>query len=426
MPGLCRQCDNWFEERIGACPSCGSERVIFNEDLERLSIAHIDCDAFFAAIEKRDNPELRDRPVVVGGGKRGVVSTCCYIARLHGVRSAMPMFKALKACPEAVVVKSRFGPYTEASRQIRELLLTLTPLVQMVSIDEAYLDLSGTQSLNQARPAQVLSRLARQIEQDIGITVSIGLSENKFLAKTASEFDKPRGYSALSKNQAVEYLAPLPLSAIHGVGKQLEKKLNRQGFYTIADVQRTDVKGLIRKLGETGLWLHKRANGIDNRPVRNDGERKSVSSERTFAQDISDLSQLEDRLWGVCEDTANRAKKVGVEGATVTLKLKTTQFRSLTRSITLTSPTQLAQTLFRTARPLLQKETGAGKKYRLIGVGLSQLRPATGDTKDLVDPKIEKRAAAERAGDKANAKFGGSAVVTGRSIRSSRRKKPTP
>lgn len=423
MPALCRDCDAHVSDSIEACPNCGSVRIVEHTDLETLSIAHIDCDAFFAAIEKRDNPELKHIPVIVGGGKRGVVATCCYIARLNGVRSAMPMFKALKACPEAVVVKPRREAYSEASRQIRKKFEALTPKVQMLSVDEGFLDLSGTTRLARAFPALSLSRLARDVESDIGITISIGLSENKFLAKTASELDKPRGFAVIAKSEAEALLGPKPVGFLHGVGKQLAKKLERDGYRLVSDLQETESRDLIRRYGETGLWLHQRAHGIDNRPVRTDGLRKSVSAERTFADDISDYAILEDRLWEVCEETATRAKRHSVEGSTITLKLKTKDFRTLTRSITLPAGTHLANAMFRATRPLLERETQNGRAYRLIGIGLSHLQDARWDTRDLIDPGIEKRAKAERASDAARSKFGNASVVTGRSVRLSASKR---
>ena len=417
MPSLCRDCDTHVAETIESCSTCGSFRIISHPDLETLSIAHIDCDAFFAAIEKRDNPELKHKPVIVGGGKRGVVATCCYIARLNGVRSAMPMFKALKACPEAVVVKPRREAYSEASRSIRKKFEALTPKVQMLSVDEGYLDLSGTTRLAQAFPALSLARLAREIEADIGITISIGLSENKFLAKTASELDKPRGFALIAKREAEGLLGPKPVGFLHGVGKQLAKKLERDGFRLVSDLQESEARDLIRRYGETGLWLHQRAHGIDNRPVRTDTLRKSVSAERTFNTDIAQYDILEDRLWEVCEETATRAKRHSVEGSTITLKLKTKDFRTLTRSITLPSGTNLANAMFRVSKPMLERETQAGRAYRLIGIGLSHLQDARWDTRDLIDPGIEKRAKAERASDAARSKFGNASVVTARSIK---------
>lgn len=420
MRTLCRDCTRPAADGDRCCPACGGNRLIRHERLEELAIAHVDCDAFFAAIEKRDNPALRDKPVIVGGGQRGVVSTCCYIARLYGVHSAMPMFKALKACPDAVVIKPSMEKYSTAAAMIREKMLALTPLVQSVSIDEAYLDLSGTTRLNGAPPAAMLARLALDVERDIGITISVGLSANKFLAKTASEMDKPRGFKVISLEEAPGLLAPLSPGELHGVGPKFADRLVRDGFRTIADLQRAARKDLIARYGETGLWLHERAVGHDNRPVRTDSERKSVSSETTFGEDIRDLQPLEDRLWRLCVKTADRAKKAAVEGSVVTLKLKTSDFRSYTRRASLPVATQLAQTLFRAARPMLAREVD-GRRFRLIGIGLSELAPAKADATDLLDPKIAKRAAAERAADAARARFGTDAVLTGRAARLEKR-----
>lgn len=355
--------------------------------------------------------------MLVGGGHRGVVSTCCYIARLYGVHSAMPMFKALKACPDAVVVRPNFEKYSAAAKIIREKMFALTPLVQVVSIDEAYLDLSGTHRLNKASPAEVLARLALEVERDVGISISVGLASNKFLAKTASELDKPRGFAAISLEEAPALLAPHGPDYLHGVGPKLAAKLKRDGFATIGALQRGAQKDLIARYGETGLWLHERAFGRDNRAVHTGSERKSVSAETTFHTDIADLATLEDQLWRLCVKTADRAKAVDTEGVVVTLKLKTRDFQTLTRRVSLPEATQLAQTIFRTAKPMLAKEVN-GRKFRLIGVGISGLQTAAStDAVDLLDPRIKKRASAERAADLARAKFGKDAVKTGRAAR---------
>lgn len=417
MDILCRDCATPAPHGSKSCNACHSSRLISHAQLFALSIAHIDCDAFFAAIEKRDDPSLKDKPVLVGGGHRGVVSTCCYIARLYGVHSAMPMFKALKACPDAVVVRPNFEKYSAAAKIIREKMFALTPLVQVVSIDEAYLDLSGTHRLNKASPAEVLARLALEVERDVGISISVGLASNKFLAKTASELDKPRGFAAISAAEAPALLAPQGPGYLHGVGPKLAARLKRDGFTTIGALQQAAQKDLIGRYGETGLWLHERAFGRDNRPVHTGSERKSVSAETTFNKDIADLGTLEDQLWRLCVKTADRAKAVSTEGAVVTLKLKTRDFQGLTRRVSLPEATQLAQTIFRAARPMLAKEAN-GRKFRLIGVGISGLQTAAStDAVDLLDPRIKKRAGAERAADIARAKFGKDAVKTGRAAR---------
>jgi DNA polymerase-4 len=417
METLCRDCLHTPAISSKTCPNCAGKRLLNHKDLCKLTIAHIDCDAFYAAIAKRDNPDLKDKPVLIGGGRRGVVSTACYIARLYGAHSAMPMFKALKVCPDAVVVSPDYAKYQVAAAQIREKMRALTPLVQIVSIDEAYLDLSGTSKANKAPPAVVLARLALEIERDVGITVSIGLSENKFLAKTASELDKPRGFAVLSAQEAPAFLAPHAPSYLHGVGPKHAAKLIRDGYRTIGDLQAAPQKELIARYGETGLWLSERAFGRDNRRVSPDGVRKSVSAETTFFSNINDVNELEDELWRLSVKTADRSKAAGVEGAVVTLKLKSADFKTITRRTTLPSPTQLSQTIFRTARTLLAREA-TGRQFRLIGVGISTLTPAARtDAADLLDPNVKKRASAERAADIARAKFGKDAVKTGRAVR---------
>lgn len=420
MDVLCRDCASPAPAQAATCPDCNSARLVRHSDLFKLHLAHIDCDAFFAAVEKRDNPDLKDKPVLVGGGHRGVVSTCCYIARLYGVRSAMPMFKALQACPNAVVVPPNYEKYSAAAAIIREKMRALTPLVEVVSVDEAYLDLRGTERLNKASPAQALARLALDVEKDVGITISIGLSVNKFLAKTASELDKPRGFAAISAQEAPALLAPHTPGFLHGVGPKLAQKLTRDGFPTVGALQQAAQKDLIARYGETGLWLHERAAGRDNRRVHTDSERKSVSAETTFNTDLARLPPLEDALWKLCVKTADRAKAIGTEGSVITLKLKTQNFQTVTRRTSLATPTHLAQTLFRAAKPMLAKEAD-GRKFRLIGIGISGLQDAAkNDAVDLLDPSIKKRASAERAADVARAKFGKNAVKTGRAAKMDR------
>lgn len=424
LPAACRDCLTRWQGARRSCPRCRSVRIVSHPKLFELTVAHIDCDAFYASIEKRDQPELAALPLIVGGGKRGVVATCCYMARTYGVRSAMPMFKALKLCPNAVVVKPRMDLYVQEGRRIRHMMQALTPLVEPVSIDEAYLDLSGTDALHGAPPAVSLMHLQKEVERALGLTISVGLASNKFLAKTASEADKPRGFFALSLEEAPAYLADKSVRIIGGVGAQFEKKLNADGIRTVADIQRIDMKTMVKRYGETGLWLHNCAFGRHDRKVDPNGERKSVSSETTFNEDISDARVLEDILWRLSERTADRAKHSGVEGRVVTLKLKTHDFKTLTRRASLTEPTQLAQAIFRVSKLMLARET-TGMRYRLLGVGISELVDAKADALDLADPKSLKRAKAERAADKAREKFGGSAVMTGRGarIRNEREKK---
>jgi DNA polymerase IV len=416
MNAFCRDCLADAADGARRCKACGSLRIRSHPELATLGIAHMDCDAFYAAIEKRDDPSLRDKPVIVGGSsRRGVVSTACYVARINGVRSAMPMFKALELCPKAVVIKPNFAKYTKAARQIREMMLDLTPMVEPLSLDEAYLDLTGTERLHGIVPAKSMASLAKKIENEVGITVSIGLSFNKFLAKLASELDKPRGFAVIGKAEALTFLRDKPVGFIRGAGAALQARLARDGITHIAQLQDLSQKELAQRYGNTGLWLHRLSHAEDSRSVEPDGELKSISSETTFDGNISDYKELEAILWRQTERVSTRAKSSELGGRTVVLKLKTSSFKIRTRSVSLDSPTQLADRIFRTAREALRKEAG-GTAFRLLGVGISHLAPASDcDPADLVDDGAGKRAAAERAMDKVREKFGGDAVKKGRS-----------
>jgi DNA polymerase IV len=418
MSAFCRDCLADAADGARRCKACGGLRIRSHAELATLGIAHLDCDAFYAAIEKRDDPGLRDKPVIVGGGsRRGVVSTCCYVARIFGVRSAMPMFKALELCPQAVVVRPNFAKYTAAAKQIRDMMRALTPLVEPLSLDEAYLDLSGTERLHGVPPAKTLADLARRIETEVGISVSIGLSFNKFLAKLASELDKPRGFAVIGRTEALTFLRDKPVGFIRGAGAALQARLAKDGITHIAQLQDMSEKELAERYGNTGLWLHRLSHAQDTRSVEPDGELKSISSETTFDANISNFAELEAILWRQAERVSARAKASDVGGRTVVLKLKTASFKSRTRSVSLEAPTQLADKIFRVARAALRKEAD-GTAYRLLGVGISHIAHAADcDPLDLVDDGAGKRAAAEHAMDKVREKFGADAVKKGRSTR---------
>ncbi|HEY0104707.1 MAG TPA: DNA polymerase IV [Rhizomicrobium sp.] len=422
MSAFCRDCLADAAPQARRCKTCGSVRLIARDEMDMLAIAHMDCDAFYAAIEKRDDPGLRDKPVIVGGSsRRGVVSTCCYVARISGVRSAMPMFKALELCPQAVVIKPNFAKYTAAAKAIRAMMLDLTPLVEPLSLDEAFLDLSGTQMLHGLSPAKLMARLARRIESEVGITVSIGLSFNKFLAKLASELDKPRGFAVIGKAEAVGFLRDKPVGTIRGAGAALQGRLAKDGITRIGQLQDMEVKELAKRYGNTGLWLHRLAHAQDGRKVDPDGELKSISSETTFDANIAAFEDLEAILWRQAERVSARAKASGHGGRTIVLKLKTAGFKIRTRSISLDTPTQLADRIFRTARWALRREAD-GTAFRLLGVGIAQLEDESAcDPADLIDDGTGRRAAAERAMDKVRAKFGGAALVKGRARSALRR-----
>ena len=416
MSALCRDCYWTGEAKASRCPDCRSPRIVSHPELRRLTIAHLDCDAFYASVEKRDRPELRDQPVIVGGGKRGVVTTCCYIARLSGVRSAMPMFRARQLCPEAVVIPPEFTKYRAESARIMAKLAALTPLVQPLSLDEAWIELACSERLHGGTAAETLARLQADIEHDVGITVSIGLAANKFLAKIASDLDKPRGFSVIGAAEAEGFLAPRSASILPGVGPAFAQALARAGFATVGDLARADPQSLYRRWGAYGLRLSELAHGRDLRLVNPDERRKSISAETTFLDDIADLDALEDRLWPLCERVGRQARRAGVAGRVATLKLKTADFRLVTRRRTLAVPTQAARTLFEITRELLAAEVQRST-YRLIGAGLSDLVDAAAGL-DMFAEDERKARRAEQTLDALRERFGPGAVVSGRSLKS--------
>lgn len=424
MSDLCRDCfSTAVSKRV--CADCGSPRTLSHPELHELSVAHIDCDAFYASVEKRDDPSLRDKPLIIGGGRRGVVSTACYTARIYGVRSAMPMFKALKACPDAVVRKPDMKKYAAVSREIRDLMKDLTPLVEPLSIDEAFLDLTGTERVHHGSPATMLARLARRIEDEIGVTISVGLAYNKFLAKLASDLDKPRGFAVIGRAEAVEFLAPRPVSDIYGVGKAFSQKLAADGIRTFADLRRHDETELMRRYGAIGKRLRAFADGRDTRAVNPDGERKSVSTETTFNDDIAGFEDLSRILWRLSEDVSATLKEKQIAGRTVTLKLRTQDFRIHTRSHTLDHLTQLGGVIYRAAEPMLRREADGRRMFRLIGVGVSGLdSERDADPPDLLDRSRDQRRKIEGALDRIRARYGKTSIGEGRGFRKDDRQKP--
>ncbi|HVB89718.1 MAG TPA: DNA polymerase IV [Beijerinckiaceae bacterium] len=414
---FCRECLGEAGAR-SRCACCGSPRLVRHAEIDSLAIAHVDCDAFYAAIEKRDNPELVDRPVIVGGGKRGVVATACYVARTFGVRSAMPMFQALAACPNAVVIRPDMGKYVAVSRQVRALMQELTPLVEPLSIDEAFLDLSGTQRLHGAAPSLIMARLVKRIESELAITVSVGVSYCKFLAKIASDLDKPRGFALIGRSEAMEFLADKPVGLIWGVGRVMQRRMEADGFRRIGDLQKADGADLLRRYGVEGARLWRLARGLDERSVSPARPTKSVSTETTFSVDISDPKELTRALFLLCEKLSDRLTAQSLAGRTVTLKLKRHDFQLRTRARTLSEPTRLAVRLFEAGRELLRKEAN-GASFRLIGIGASDLASASeADRGDLADASAVRQRAEQDAVDKLRAKFGRGAIVRGLAFRS--------
>ncbi|MFN3449970.1 MAG: DNA polymerase IV [Roseococcus sp.] len=417
MQALCRDCFATDPGEGPACRRCGGRRLLRHPELFALAIAHVDCDAFYASVEKRDRPELRARPVIVGGGRRGVVSAACYVARTRGVKSAMPMFKALAACPDAVVIKPDMAKYAAEAARIRAMMEALTPLVQPLSIDEAVLDLSGTEALHRAPPAVVLARFAAAVEREVGVTVSIGLAANRLMAKLAAERDKPRGFAVIGPGEAAAFLAPQPVGALPGIGPAAAKRLAAGGITRLGQLAALDDRVALARLGEEGPALAARARGEDPRPVTPGREAKSVSAETTFEEDLRGLAELEAVLWRLAEKLAARLAAKGLAAGGVVLKLKTARFETRTRQTRLPTPSRLPETLFEAARPLLAREAD-GTAFRLLGLGAQPLLPgAEADRGDLADPEAPRRAARWRAVEALRARFGPGAVGPGRGLR---------
>lgn len=417
MPALCRDCLTQFDS-AARCPACASPRVLSHPELFDLTIAHMDCDAFYASVEKRDDPSLADKPVIIGGGRRGVVSTACYVARIRGVRSAMPMFQALKLCPEAVIIKPRMDAYVSASRDIRAMMEELTPDIEPLSLDEAFLDLSGTQRLHKAPPAVMLARLVRRMRDELGLTGSIGLSHNKFLAKVASDLDKPRGFSVIGEAETNAFLYDKPVRLIWGIGPAAQGSLDKAGIRTFADLLRWDRDALIARFGSMGDRLYSLARGQDHRRVSAHEPMKSISNETTFHEDTGDKDILDGHLWRMAEKVSDRAKAKQIAGRVVTIKLKRSDHSSLTRRQSLRDATQVADRIYRTASALLAQVSNQGP-FRLLGCGLSDLvsELQADMSGDLLDPGAQKRSEAERATDAIRERFGANAILKGRALR---------
>lgn len=417
MRYLCRDClRGEAPGTAGSCPGCGSALMIAHAELDQLTIAHIDCDSFYASVEKRDDPSLWNLPVIVGGGKRGVVLAACYVARRYGIHSAMPMYKALKACPDATIVRPDMEKYSRVGGEVRALMRDVTPLVEPISIDEAFLDLSGTERLHHGSAARTLAGLAARIEAKVGVTVSVGLSYNKFLAKIASGQDKPRGFAVIGRDEAVDFLRDQPVDLLWGVGEVMRARLARDGITHIGALQSLPEAELVRRYGGIGERLARFSRGRDARKVTPGSGRKSLSAETTFGDDISDAAGLKRKLWPLCEKVARRIKGEGIAGRCVTLKLKTARFRLRTRAMTLPHPTMLAEVIYREGVRMLARETD-GTAFRLIGIGLSEFADAVeADPVDLADPGIGHVKMVEQTVESIRDRFGRDAIGKGRRL----------
>ncbi len=374
MSSLCRTCLTVTPTASTSprCGSCGSPKVVQHAELDALSLAHIDCDAFYAAVEKRDDPSIRNKPVIIGGGQRGVVTTACYLARIQGVRSAMPMYRAKQLCPQAVIVKPNMAKYRETGLEVRGYFRALTPDVEPLSIDEAFLDLSHP-GQEAKHPAQELARLAQTVQDQVGITISIGLSHNKLLAKIASDLDKPDGFAVLGEAEAKDFLADKPVKLIWGVGPATAKRMNALGITRIAQLRAFPKEDMVSMFGRFGERLYHFCRGEDSRRVREDRGSKSVSSETTLMTDTGDLAELTAIVERLSNRVAERLGTYELEGKRVTLKLKTTDFDILSRSQTLDGYTADARVLFSVAQRLLAAEVAREplQTYRLLGVGVA-------------------------------------------------------
>jgi len=414
---LCRVCGAWVADAPPLrCPQCGRAGLVSHPELGEVALAHLDCDAFYASVEKRDRPELADRPVIVGGGQRSAVMACCYITRMAGVRSAMPMRRALALCPDATVIRPDMAKYRAAGEHIRRLMESVTPLVEPVSIDEAYLDLSGTEALHGGPPAQTLARLVRRIEHEVGVSASVGLSYAKVFAKIASGADKPRGFTVVGRGDAEAFLAPKSVTVVPGVGGALHAALARDGIATVGELRRYEEAELVARHGSMGRRLARIARGVDNHPVTPGGPPKRVSAETTFDRDVADTDALLRALWPLAERVAARLKDGGRAAGSVQVKLKTHAFRVLTRSQRLDDPTQLAERLYTSAAPLVAAARDHAP-FRLVGIAAGELTDARhADPPNLLDPEREHRAAVEAAIDSVRAKLGPDAIAKGRGL----------
>lgn len=441
-PGaLCRHC-GWrlesaaaVERPPGRCPACASPKIVAHSELFSLTIGHVDCDAFYASVEKRDHPELREKALIIGGGgDRGVVTTACYLARIHGVRSAMPMVEARRRCPQAAILPPDLAKYAAVSREIRALMDALTPLVEPLSLDEAFLDLTGAERLHGMPAAASLAGLARRVSQKIGVTLSVGLAPNKFLAKIASDLDKPSGFAVIGRAEALAFLADKPVSLLWGVGPATVRKLAADGFRLIRDLRAAEEADLLRRYGALGQRLARLSRGEDARDVDAARKTKSVSAETTFQTDLdiaaeADWRALDAYLWRLSEKVSARMKKAELVGRVAQLALKTARHQRLTRRRALSAPSQSSETLYAVARSLLEAEReaaaggGAARRFRLIGVGFGEVEARSEEAEAgdgfaaLLDPAAGRKVALERTMDRIRDRFGDDALRKGRGLK---------
>lgn len=342
------------------------------------AIIHLDLDAFYAAVEILENPELADQPVLVGGlpGGRGVIASASYAARAFGVRSAMPTSRALALCPKAIVLRPRFSVYHDYSRRVMQTIHNTSRRVEQVGIDEAYLDVTEQIAAWEAA-IKVAEQLQSQVQENIGLSASLGVATNKLVAKIASDHNKPRGLTVVRPGEEAHFLAPLSVRVLWGVGPVMARKLGELGVTKVGHLVTLPHSELRRRFGRQGAVLAQRAKGIDNRPVVSERQPKSVSQERTFGSDLSDPQALEQQLEKMSRKVADRLKSKGLASGTIAIKLRYSDFTTLTRQMTLDVPTNSEQLIFRSAQTLLHRARQPGRPVRLLGVAARRLtRPA--------------------------------------------------
>jgi len=361
--------------------------------VDRLKIIHVDMDAFFAAIEIRDNPDLSGQPVIIGGSnprQRGVVSTASYEARCFGVKSAMPLIEAYRRCPHGIFLDGNMEKYARVSRDLMEILGRFTPLVEPLSLDEAFLDISGCQGLF-GSALEMAREIKKEIKQQLGLIASLGLAPNKFLAKLASDLEKPDGLVIITPDRIREVLDSLPVEKLWGVGEKTAAFLQERGIYHIGQIARMEMKLLESSLGSNGRLIWHLAQGIDDRPVETEHEVKSVGREHTFLKDTRDLEYLEAVLCSLAEDVGRRMRKKGLMGKVVTVKIRFKNFSTISRRKTLEEPTCWGAEIFRAGKEILEKQDLAGSYFRLVGISVSGLSPAGRNQPRLFSPEKKKK-----------------------------------
>ncbi len=376
-------------------------------------ILHLDMDAFFAAIEQLDHPEFRGKPVVVGadpkkGQGRGVVSTCSYEARKYGIHSAMPISRAYKCCPHAIYVHPRGQRYAEVSRQVMAILQHYSPDVEPLSIDEAFLDITSTYKIF-GSPEKLAQNLKARIRKDTHLTASVGIAPNKFIAKIASDLDKPDGLVIVQHDEVQHFLHPLNISRLWGVGQKTLPVLQKLGIQTIGDLAGFSKEMLIRQFGKMGEHLYNLSHGIDDRPVSMEHERKSISKEITFDKDVNDAQELRQTLFYICNELAHEMRRKDIRGRTITMKIRLENFTTFTRSLTLASPVNHCDTIFKHVFELFSQFKRSGSKVRLLGVGMSNLEHRKGQL-DLFDSE-NKDSRVDEVMDQIRTKYGNKSIT---------------